>query len=214
MANSIKVTWYLFKEFCNCNIHLQCAHWENENKMERASCKPSKCPLVLASVKVEAEKSTSTNKQSMEPLKREGEQCEECGNYYFYCWKVRNGLWLKVVGKKEGYLCIPCFSKKAQVGTLRLMWDGEFDSEDCKECNGDGYTITSCCGDDMKPCLPESDLCPTCHEHTGGEDDKKTCTSCGGIGKKVYGRIPVMVNIPLNVAKNINYGIFMIKIKL
>ncbi len=53
----------------------------------------------------------------------------------------------------------------------------------CPECDGDGYTITSCCGDDMKPHVPESDLCPSCREHCGGEDDKEECDLCHGAGE-------------------------------
>ena len=52
--------------------------------------------------------------------------------------------------------------------------------ETCSECDGDGYVIVSCCGDDIKG--RDVDLCPTCHEHTGGEDDQEPCDNCDGTG--------------------------------
>ena len=52
----------------------------------------------------------------------------------------------------------------------------------CPDCDGDGFLIYSCCGDDMKLLLPESDICPTCREHTGGMDDKEQCEMCQGTG--------------------------------
>lgn len=50
----------------------------------------------------------------------------------------------------------------------------------CDDCDGDGYTISSCCGDDMKG--NDHGICPTCKEHTGGEDDKQDCDTCNGAG--------------------------------
>ena len=50
--------------------------------------------------------------------------------------------------------------------------------EECKECNGRGYTIWSCCGDDITEQFPENDLCPTCKEHCGEE---KAMCSCADV---------------------------------
>ncbi len=52
--------------------------------------------------------------------------------------------------------------------------------EECEDCNGRGYHIWSCCGDDITFNLPESDLCPNCHEHCG--DDREDCEGCMGTG--------------------------------
>ncbi len=48
----------------------------------------------------------------------------------------------------------------------------------CNSCDGDGYTVTSCCGNDIKG--NDIDLCPTCKEHCGME--RETCEECGGEG--------------------------------
>jgi len=56
----------------------------------------------------------------------------------------------------------------------------------CDDCDGDGYNNFSCCGDDMKN-SPYSDieLCPTCKEHTGGEEDNEDCDTCDGAGVRM-----------------------------
>jgi hypothetical protein len=52
---------------------------------------------------------------------------------------------------------------------------------DCKTCEGTGKVYTSCCGDDIKGTEYEDyNICPTCKEHLGGEED---CDDCGGTGK-------------------------------
>jgi hypothetical protein len=48
----------------------------------------------------------------------------------------------------------------------------------CEYCEGDGYTVTSCCGDDIKG--NDIDICPTCFEHCVCE--KEECENCGGTG--------------------------------
>ena len=52
----------------------------------------------------------------------------------------------------------------------------------CLGCEGYGFVILSCCGDDMKMYLPDSDLCPTCGEHQGSPE-KETCGECKGTGR-------------------------------
>ena len=44
----------------------------------------------------------------------------------------------------------------------------------CDYCDSDGYTVISCCGDDIKG--NDIDLCPTCYEHCGME--KEQCEEC------------------------------------
>ena len=48
----------------------------------------------------------------------------------------------------------------------------------CESCDGEGYNIWSCCGDDITN--NDIDLCPTCYEHCG--DEKGECTECEGEG--------------------------------
>ncbi len=48
----------------------------------------------------------------------------------------------------------------------------------CESCDGKGYNIWSCCGDDITN--NDIDLCPTCYEHCG--DEKEECTECNGEG--------------------------------
>lgn len=50
--------------------------------------------------------------------------------------------------------------------------------EICESCDGDGYLIESCCGDNIKG--NDIDLCPTCGEHCG--DEQFPCPDCNGIG--------------------------------
>ena len=50
--------------------------------------------------------------------------------------------------------------------------------EECPDCEGDGYTIRSCCDDNLKG--SDTFMCPTCHEHCG--DERETCLSCAGTG--------------------------------
>lgn len=53
--------------------------------------------------------------------------------------------------------------------------------ETCIECDGDGKTFYSCCGDDVKGTEYEDyDIYPTCKEHLGGPEE---CESCKGTGK-------------------------------
>jgi len=52
--------------------------------------------------------------------------------------------------------------------------------EVCEYCNGDGYNIFSCCGDDIKG--NDVDLCPSCFEQCGMEQED--CEYCGGTGFK------------------------------
>ena len=54
------------------------------------------------------------------------------------------------------------------------------DSKVCPECNGDGETHYSCCGDNVYNTEAEDfDLCPTCKEHLPG---RETCETCDGEG--------------------------------
>ena len=48
------------------------------------------------------------------------------------------------------------------------------------ECDGVGYFIWSCCGDDIADTINETDLCPSCGEHCG--DEKEDCDICHGEG--------------------------------
>lgn len=48
----------------------------------------------------------------------------------------------------------------------------------CPECDGEGYMIYSCCGDDMMGA--DLDICPTCQEHTSM--DEEICEECNGEG--------------------------------
>lgn len=50
----------------------------------------------------------------------------------------------------------------------------------CPACEGDGFQVLSCCGDNIKG--NDIDLCPTCFEHTGGDDDREDCEDCEGTG--------------------------------
>lgn len=49
----------------------------------------------------------------------------------------------------------------------------------CDWCDGRGYTVYSCCGDDITD--NDIDLCPTCYEHCG--DEREDCENCAGTGK-------------------------------
>lgn len=75
---------------------------------------------------------------------------------------------------------------------IKTMEESDFDSMDqehldrmfkeidnCPECDGDGYNVTSCCGDDIKG--NDSDLCPSCYEHQGMETEP--CENCNGTGE-------------------------------
>ena len=48
----------------------------------------------------------------------------------------------------------------------------------CENCHGEGTTQTSCCGDDITG--NDIDLCPSCGEHCGDEEEK--CEWCNGEG--------------------------------
>lgn len=52
---------------------------------------------------------------------------------------------------------------------------------DCEYCEGRGYTIYSCCGDDITANIGETDICPQCYEHCG--DEKEPCEECQGTKK-------------------------------
>lgn len=43
----------------------------------------------------------------------------------------------------------------------------------CDICDGDGYTVLSCCGDNIKG--NDIDLCPSCLEHCGMEEEPCEC---------------------------------------
>ncbi len=53
---------------------------------------------------------------------------------------------------------------------------------DCPDCDGNGYNIWSCCGDDITERVEGygNDLCPTCQEHCG--DVHEECLTCKGEG--------------------------------
>lgn len=51
---------------------------------------------------------------------------------------------------------------------------------DCHECDGSGGVYYSCCGDAFEE-SPDSDICPTCHEHCG-DGDFERCEACHGNG--------------------------------
>ena len=51
--------------------------------------------------------------------------------------------------------------------------------EYCDECDGRGWFIFSCCGDDITG--NDIDLCPSCYEHCG--DDEEDCEECDGTGE-------------------------------
>jgi hypothetical protein len=46
--------------------------------------------------------------------------------------------------------------------------------ETCDVCEDRGYTVWSCCGDDITE--NDIDLCPSCGEHCG--DEKEDCEEC------------------------------------
>ena len=50
--------------------------------------------------------------------------------------------------------------------------------EYCDACDGRGWCIYSCCGDDITG--NDCDLCPSCYEHCGDEEEK--CEECQGTG--------------------------------
>lgn len=52
--------------------------------------------------------------------------------------------------------------------------------EVCDICEGDGFVMISCCGDDLKPNMDETDRCPTCGEHCGQPNE--VCDECYGTG--------------------------------
>ena len=52
----------------------------------------------------------------------------------------------------------------------------------CDYCDSDGYTVISCCGDDIKG--NDIDLCPTCYEHCGMEEEQ--CEECCEHENKTY----------------------------
>lgn len=56
----------------------------------------------------------------------------------------------------------------------------EKEKEVCPECDGSGLEYFSCCGDDMRDNINETDLCPTCLEHCGSDGEK--CEECDGEG--------------------------------
>jgi len=48
----------------------------------------------------------------------------------------------------------------------------------CNECEGEGVVSMSCCGDNML--YADIDICPTCGEHCGMEEEE--CEECEGEG--------------------------------
>ena len=60
------------------------------------------------------------------------EPCEECGRpNYPIAWHVPDDLWLNIVGRADGFLCIPCFTAKAHRAGVEVDWLGErFDLKD------------------------------------------------------------------------------------
>ena len=77
----------------------------------------------------------------------------------------------------DGY-CPSCVLKM----DLILLGDGA-KTIGCDDCNGDGYNIWSCCGDNLKG--SDTFMCPTCHEHCG--DEKEPCITCIGTGDRRQG---------------------------
>ena len=52
----------------------------------------------------------------------------------------------------------------------------------CPECDGDGTTYYTCCGDDIKGTEYEDyGICPSCKEHQGGPEECETCLGKGEI---------------------------------
>ena len=52
--------------------------------------------------------------------------------------------------------------------------------ECCSECDGRGWGIFSCCGDDITGDINERDNCPSCGEHCG--DEREDCEECDATG--------------------------------
>ena len=50
----------------------------------------------------------------------------------------------------------------------------------CSECDGKGWAVYSCCGDNITANIDECDLCPSCYEHCG--DEREDCEECQGSG--------------------------------
>lgn len=65
--------------------------------------------------------------------------------------------------------------------TKDAPWN-QVDPPECQECEGTGKVYFSCCGDDMRGRLGESDICPTCKEHCG--DEGEDCEECKGTGEE------------------------------
>ena len=57
------------------------------------------------------------------------------------------------------------------------------DEHSCPDCEGTGYVIMSCCGNDITYEVESNgnDICPTCKEHCG--DESEDCERCGGTGE-------------------------------
>ena len=52
----------------------------------------------------------------------------------------------------------------------------------CLECDGDGGGVYTCCGDNVTATAGESDICPSCGEHSAEWED---CEECLGTGKQL-----------------------------
>jgi len=52
------------------------------------------------------------------------------------------------------------------------------ETEECPNCEGQKTFVWSCCGDDITH--NDIDLCPTCGEHCG--DEEEDCEVCNGLG--------------------------------
>ena len=72
------------------------------------------------------------------------------------------------------------FEKQNITGSLHKVIKDLPNKEICEECDGDGWVRYSCCGDDIKG--NDIDLCPSCLEHCG--DEQEECDICNGTGIK------------------------------
>ena len=56
-------------------------------------------------------------------------------------------------------------------------------TEYCYECDGRGWYVYSCCGEDITANINETDICPSCGEHCG--DEPEDCEECNGTGVEI-----------------------------
>ncbi len=107
-------------------------------------------------------------------------QCERCLNVI----DPKEIIIIKCKGNKtnanaESIICPTCYIKYYKTHPEHYYLKPDTYST-CKDCNGNGAIIWSCCGDDITNQFPENDICPTCGEHFG--DDKDDCKECKGTG--------------------------------